>query len=136
MTFNPDDPMEHQADKPWISSKLLPANVSVKLEVLSVTPQNDEDTWFFMNCMIHDGIRSGKTTRIYWWRTKKNGQPRNDFTALVKALLPDRWRNSLTIHSFHFKDKFFETTPKDFGNEGSMRVFVKIREIELDVRGE
>jgi hypothetical protein len=138
MTFNPDDPREHEHEKPWVISKALEANVPVKLTVLDVTPMNDEDTSFFMNCMIHDGELKGKTTRIYWWRTKKSGQPRNDFTSLVKALLPDRHRNSMTIHSFHFKDKCFVTTPKDFGNDdgSSMRIFVKVREIELDVRGE
>ena len=134
MTFNPDDPMEHQNEKTWINSKMLLSNTPVKLEVLGVTPQNDQDTSFFMNCMIHSGQYEGKTTRIYWWRNKKSGDPRNDFTALVKALLPDRWRNSQTIHSFHFKDKCFETTPKNFGD--GMRIFVKIREIEIDVRGE
>lgn len=130
-----DDQIEQGIEKPWVSSKMLPANIPVKLEVLGVTTQNDDDSSFFLNCMILDGALKGKTTRLYWWRHKKSGEPRNDFTALVKALLPDRWRNSLTIHSFHFKDKFFETTPKDFGNEGSMRIFVKVREIEIDVRG-
>lgn len=138
MTFNQDDPSEHQTDRPWVGSKLIPADIPVTLTVLDVTPMNDEDTSFFMNCMIHDGPLEGKTTRIYWWRHKKSGQPRNDFTSLAKALLPDRWRNSKTIHSFHFKDKCFVTTPKDFGNDdgSSMRIFVKVREIELDVRGE
>lgn len=130
-----DDQIEQGIEKPWVSSKNIPANIPVKLEVLGVTTQNDDDSSFFLNCMILDGALKGKTTRIYWWRYKKSGEPRNDFTALVKALLPDRWRNSLTIHSFHFKDKFFQTTPKDFGNEGSMRIFVKVREIEIDVRG-
>ena len=131
MTFNPDAPKEHKKEKPWVSSKLLPSQ-PVKLEVLDVTPSNDEDTSFYMNCLIHDGKFEGKTTRVYWWRFKRSGGARNDFIALAKALLPDKWRNSETIHSFHFKGKFFETTPKDF--EGGMRLFVKVREIELDVR--
>lgn len=135
MTYNPDDPTEHQKEKPWVSSKMLPADTPVQLEVLDVTPQNDEDTSFFMNCLIHSGQLKGKTTRVYWWRNKKSGEPRNDFTALCKALLTDRYRNSEVIHSFHFKEKCFLTTPKDFGNKKSMRIFAKVREIELDVRG-
>jgi len=134
MTFNPDDPREHHNEKPWVSSKMLDAEVPVKLRVLDVTPMNDEDTSFFMNCMIHSGPLTGKTTRVYWWRNKKSGGTRNDFTSLCKSLLPDKYRNSETIHSFHFKDKCFTTTPKDFGE--NMRMFVKIKEIDIDVRGE
>ena len=130
MTFDYDNPREA---KTWVSSKELELDTPVKLQVLDVTPQNDEDTSFFMNCMIHDGKFKGKTTRLYWWRTKKSGGTRNDFITLCKALLPDKWRNSDTIHSFHFKGKCFETTPKEFA-DGGIRLFVKVREIELDVR--
>lgn len=131
MTYDHDNPRE---EKTWITCKKLPADQPVKLTVLDVTPTSDDDNSFYMNCMIEDGKYEGKTTRIYWWRNKKSGKgARSDFIALCKALLPDRWRNSETIHSFHFKDKCFQTTPKDF-SDGAMRLFIKVQEIELDVR--
>jgi hypothetical protein len=46
--------------------------------------------------------------------------------------LPDKWRNSEPIHSFHFRGKCFEMTPKEF-QEGGIRIFVKVKEIELGV---
>jgi hypothetical protein len=127
--------LDYKTDKPWIATSRVPANIPVKFEVLGVTPLDDQDKTFFMNCMIHDGEFKGKTTRLYWYRFRKSdGKARADFTSLCKAVLPDKYRNSEKIHSFDFIGKCFESTPKCFGHDGGVRIFVKVREIELDVR--
>lgn len=118
-------------ERTWINPRQLPIDIPVKIQVLSVTPKDDEDSVFFFNCLVHDGDFKGKTMRLYWWRYKKSGNgPRSDFVALCKALLPDKVRNSEFIRSFDFDKKCFEGTPKEF-HSGSIRLMLKIKEIEI-----
>ena len=120
MTFNPDQPDEH-ANK-WISIKNLELDTPVLLEVIKVTPQEADDSKFSLDCKIHSGPMAGDDTiRIWLSRFKKETTTyRADFMQLCKAVLPDKWMVK-PIHSFHFKDKVFWTTPKSlFGGSTLM----------------
>jgi hypothetical protein len=87
----------------------LPINVPVRLAVEKVWKKADDDSIFSLECRICDGQEVGSLVNIYFYRRKRDGNPRQDTVKLFAALFPAE--DYMSVPSRNFMGKIFEAEP-------------------------
>lgn len=82
-----------------------------------------DDSTFFTELRILTGQEKGQLKRNLWFRTKRDGNPRKDTTALFMALT-----GNPESPSYELMDKIFKTVPW-YPNGSQYPIFTKIEKV-------
>jgi hypothetical protein len=101
--------MNQVTQNPKTYVRELPLNIPVRLSVEGVTKKAEDDSMFTLECRICDGPEVGNLIMVYFYRRKRDGQPRVDTQKLFAAIFPKEAPDG--IPSRRFIGKIFEASP-------------------------